>query len=153
MDSCSDCRSLLPQWTAAGRRGRSGRCVTAAVDEVSRNEPAAAPTRRRSTEGCLVMDRPSRSCHVPRSAPVRLVLVYSCCRTTRLQTETMFTVKFTSQGWRRHIFGRATLLLVTVISLVRTPCLSATAHVQLSTKSWFWKTQYLIQNIVIKNKF
>lgn len=63
-------RSRLPQWTAVGQPGRSGRCVTVAVGGASRNEPAAALTPPPSTEDCRVMDRPFRNWPAPHCAPV-----------------------------------------------------------------------------------
>lgn len=65
-----------------------------------------------------------------------------CCRTTLLQTETVFIVEFTSQGWQRHIFSGAAVLHA-AWSVLRV--------FNSQRKSRLRKAQCLIQSIVIKN--
>lgn len=55
-----------------GQHGQSGQCVTAVVDEASRNEPGAALTLPLSMEDYPVMDRLSKNYPVPHCALVIL---------------------------------------------------------------------------------
>ncbi len=64
-------RSVFPlQWTAAGRRGRSGQCAAVAVGGAIRRGHAAAPIPRLWMEEPSVRVKPSRNWPVTRSVQV-----------------------------------------------------------------------------------
>lgn len=78
---------------AAGPRGQSGQCVTAAAAGASRNAPGAAPTPLLLTEDYPVTDRPSRNYPVPHCALVRLLYCTDLIQTSAAPCLVLHTIQ------------------------------------------------------------